>query len=60
MSSNVEDKRNQGLEWLSLFIPPIGLVLYLAYQKDFPIKAAGIGRWSLIGLAIDVVVFLAL
>ena len=60
MSEKVEDKRNQGLEWLSLFIPPIGLILYLTYQKDYPIKAAGIGKWSLIGLAIDVAVFLFL
>ena len=54
------DEKNQLLEVLGLFIPIVGLVLYLVYQKDKPIMAKGIAVWSLIGLVINIIFLLGL
>lgn len=55
-----QDQNSTGLNVLSFLIPLIGLILYLVYQKEQPIKAAGIGKWALIGFAFDVFVLLIL
>ena len=48
------DEPSVGLNWLSLFVPIAGLVFYLVFKKDAPIKAKSCGKWALIGLAISV------
>ena len=49
------DEKNQLFEWLGLFFPIVGLILYLIYQKEKPIMAKGIAVWSLVGLIINIV-----
>lgn len=49
-----QDQNSTGLNVLSFFIPIIGLVLYLTYKSDQPIKASGVGKWALIGFGIGV------
>lgn len=54
------DQNQVGLNVVGFLIPIVGLILYLVFQKDQPIKAAGIGKWSLIGFAFNLflIVFL--
>jgi len=46
------DQKSFGLNVLSFFLPFIGLILYLVFKKDQPNKAAGVGKWALIGFII--------
>ena len=55
-----QDQNSTGLNVLSFLIPLIGLILYLVYQKEQPVKAAGIGKWALIGFVVDVIILLVL
>lgn len=48
------DEPSNGLNWLSLLVPIAGLVFFLVFKKDSPIKAKSCGKWALIGLAIEV------
>lgn len=44
----LEDKSSIGLNVLSFLIPLIGLILYLVYIDEQPIKAKACGKWALI------------
>lgn len=48
------DQRNQVLEWVGLFFPFIGYILFMVYYENKPIQAIAIGKWSLFGLAVEV------
>jgi len=50
-----EDKPSAGLNVLSFFFPIVGLVLYLVWMKDTPVKAKGCGKWALIGFIVSFV-----
>jgi len=52
------DQNSTGLNILSFLIPLIGLIMYLVFKADQPIKAAGIGKWALYGFIFDVGVLL--
>ena len=51
----VVDKKNTGLNVLSFFFPLIGLILYLVFKDQTPIKAKGCGKCALIGFLIGIV-----
>lgn len=51
------DKNSVGLNILSFFIPIVGLILFLVNLKNSPIKARGIGIWSLVGFIIGLIFY---
>ena len=55
LSSADEDEPSTGLNWLSLFIPLAGWIMYFVFKEKSPIKAKSCAKWAWIGFAIDVV-----
>jgi hypothetical protein len=47
---NINDKPIPGLQVLSFFIPLIGAIMYFANKDEYPVRAKGIGRATLMGL----------
>lgn len=52
--TNSEDKPNTGLNILALFVPIVGLILYITWKKDYPNKAKSILIFALIGWGIRI------
>lgn len=50
-----EDKRSVGLNILGFLFPLVGLILYLCLKKDTPVRAKSIGKWTLTGFIIELV-----
>ncbi len=55
-----EDGNNPGLNVLSFFIPLVGLILYLIWMTDYPIRAKGCGKWALVSVIIGIVLWIAM
>lgn len=53
------DKRSVGLNIVGFLFPLIGLILFLCLKKDTPVRAKSIGKWTLIGVVIAVVLGVA-
>ncbi len=53
--NNEVDGNNTGFNVLSFFCPLIGLILYLVWEKQLPLRAKGCGKWALIGFIISVI-----
>jgi uncharacterized membrane protein YvbJ len=54
-ANNEQDKKSAGFDVLAFFIPIVGLILYLVWKENYPIRAKDIGKWALIGFIVDVV-----
>ena len=51
--SNIDNTdRAGGIEWLCLFFPVVGLILYLVWQKNRPVAAKQCGKFAIIGTGI--------
>jgi predicted nucleic acid-binding Zn ribbon protein len=50
--NQVKDKASIGFGILSFFIPLVGLILFLVWKKDAPLKAKFCGIGALIGFII--------
>lgn len=48
------DKTNTGFTLLGLLFPVIGLILYLIWMEDYPLRAKSAGMGAIIGAAIYV------
>ena len=48
------DEKSAGLSALGFFFPLIGLIMYLVFKDEQPIKAADIGKWAFIGLLVRI------
>lgn len=46
---NSSDAKSSGFNALSFFFPVIGLILYLVWKDQYPVKSKGIGKWAIIG-----------
>lgn len=55
---NPADAPNSGFAVLSFFFPLIGLILYLVWKDEFPLKAKSCGKGALIGVIVEVAVYL--
>ncbi len=53
------DKPSKIINFLSFIFPLFGFLLYFINKKKSPLKARSIGKWSLIGLIINLVFQLA-
>ena len=51
------DTPSTGLNVLGFFFPLIGLILYLVWKNEYPLRAQGIGKWSLISVIISIVIY---
>ena len=54
-SNNNSDKSSMGFSILGFFIPLVGLILWLVWKKEFPLKAKSCGIGALIGFIFQVV-----
>ena len=43
---------------LSFFLPLVGLILYIAYSRDYPKKANNCGKWALIGFVVNIILLI--
>lgn len=55
---NGADVPSVGLNIVSFLFPIIGLILYLVYYQNSPIKANALGKWALISFGINIVVLI--
>ena len=53
--SKKNDEVNVGLNIVGFIFPFVGLILFLCLKKDAPNKAKKIGKWSLIGTAVRLI-----
>jgi Na+/proline symporter len=53
---NTSDRPSGGFAVLGFFIPLVGLILYLVWKKDTPLKAKSCGKGALIGFIVGIVV----
>ena len=52
----IEHRPSTGLNIVGFLWPLIGLILYLVYEGKAPNKAKAIGKWSLWGLIVPIIV----
>lgn len=52
----VQDAPNIGLAILGFFFPLIGLILYLVFKDNTPLKAKSAGKGALIGVIVSAVI----
>lgn len=51
-----EDRSKGGLNLLSFLFPFVGLILYIIWINQYPIKAKGCGKWALIGFITNIII----
>lgn len=51
-----QDKPSMGFNILGFLIPLVGLVLYLVWKNEYPLKAKSVGNAALFGVLFNVVV----
>ena len=54
---NNADVPSSGMNALAFFIPILGLVLYLVWKDQFPVKAKAVGKWALISFISGIVFY---
>lgn len=52
---NPNDKPSAGLNFVAFFVPLVGLILYILWKDETPVRAKAIGKWALIGVVVSVV-----
>lgn len=53
--TNKDDKPNGGFAVLGFFVPIVGLILFLVWNKEYPRKAKSCGKGALIGFIVSTV-----
>lgn len=51
------DAPSTGFAVLGFFFPLIGLILYLVWKANYPLKAKSCGKGALIGVIVEVVLY---
>ena len=57
---NEADDHEAWPQVLAFFLPVVGLILFLVWQEERPIKAKRVGKWALIGFIVGVILAIAL
>ena len=55
---NKDDKKSFGFALLGFFIPLVGLILWLCWKNDSPLKAKSAGKGALTGVIVSVVFYI--
>lgn len=55
LRAKLDDGNSVGFNVLSFFFPIVGLVLFLVWKKEKPIRAKGCGIWALVGFIANIV-----
>jgi len=55
-----QDYNNVGFNILSFFFPIVGLILFCVWHTPYPQRSHGIGVWSLIGVGVRIVIYVAI
>ena len=55
---NENDKASVGLNIVGFIWPLIGLILFICMNNNTPKKAKSIGKWSLIGFTVKIIIYL--
>lgn len=50
-----DDRSVGGYNVLSFFFPIVGLIFYLVWKQEYPVRARNCGKWALIGFIINIV-----
>ena len=56
--ANKDDKSSFGFALLGFFIPLIGLILWLVWKNETPLKAKSAGKGALTGVIVSVVFYI--
>lgn len=56
--ANKDDKSSFGFALLGFFIPLIGLILWLVWKNETPLKAKSAGKGALTGFIVSVVFYI--
>ncbi len=51
--TNPADKKSGGFATLCFFIPVLGLILYLVWNKEYPLKAKSCAKGGIIGFVLS-------
>ena len=57
---NSKDSNSAGWWWLGFFLPMVGLILFIVWSGDYPLKAKKAGWGALIGFAASVITIILL
>lgn len=52
---NAADAPSTGFAFLGFFFPLVGLILYLVWKAEYPLKAKSCGKGALIGVIVEFV-----
>ncbi|MGL4484672.1 MAG: PLDc N-terminal domain-containing protein [Anaerovoracaceae bacterium] len=55
-SNKQPDEKSTGWCILAFLIPIAGLIAYLIWNKEYPIKSKAIGKWAIIGAIASVII----
>ncbi len=50
-----DDTPSEGLNWLSFFVPIVGLILFFVKKAEAPISAMSYLKWGAIGFTVGIV-----
>jgi hypothetical protein len=51
-----DDKKSVGFGILSFFFPVVGLILFIVWRQQYPLKAKSAGIGAIIGAALEIVI----
>ena len=51
-----DDAKSMGFAVLCFFFPVVGLILYLVWRNQYPLKASSCGKGALIGVIVNFVI----
>jgi len=60
IQNNNDDTNSVGLNIVGFIWPFVGLIIYLCIKKDKPIKAKGVGKWSLISFICRIILIIVM
>lgn len=55
--TNPSDAPSTGFAVLSFFFPLVGLILWLVWKNEYPLKAKSCGKGALIGVIVEVAIY---
>ncbi len=58
VSVREEDAKSVGFGVLGFFFPLIGLILYLVWKDQYPLRAKSTGKGALIGVIVEVAIYI--